>query len=161
MHAGNLPLEPGRDRGILSALGFTLIEMLMVIVLLGILGSVMVPQVSRFTTRAKVRETAGTVAGDLEQAVTLAGRLRKPVTLSWSGSTYQVRDRATSPSDTIRLQRTVAFGSDFGVRRIEFSPASVVIFPNGLVSAAVSVEVESDGFGRVVTLSPAGLVRIQ
>ncbi len=133
----------------------------MVVVMLGILGSVMVPQISRLTTRAKVRDTATVLAGDLENAVALAARLRKPVTLSWSGSTYQVRDRASSPADTVRLQRTVSFGSDFGVRQIEFSPASVVIFPNGLVSAAVTVEVASDNFSRTITLSPVGLVRIQ
>src|SRR5690606_10597108 len=57
-----------------STAGCSLFEMLMVVVLLGILSAIVFPRVSRFTIRAKVRETASVVAGDLEHAVSLAAR---------------------------------------------------------------------------------------
>jgi len=135
--------------------------MLMVVVLLGILSAIVFPRVSRFTIRAKVRETASVVAGDLEHAVSLAARLRRPVTLSWSGTEYVVRDRATSPADSVRLRRNLRMTSDQGVRQVQFTPATVVIYPNGLVSTSVAVAVTSDGFTRTVTLSPSGMVRVQ
>lgn len=133
----------------------------MVVVLLGILSAIVFPRVSRFTIRAKVRETASVVAGDLEHAVSLAARLRRPVTLSWSGTEYVVRDRATSPADSVRLRRNLRMTSDQGVRQVQFTPATVVIYPNGLVSTSVAVAVTSDGFTRTVTLSPSGMVRVQ
>lgn len=143
------------------AAGFTLIEMLTVIVMIGILSVVLMPQISRIITRAKINEAASMVAGDLEQAVGLAGRLRKPVTVAFvSGGTYTIRDRATSPNDTLRLTRDFGFGSDQGAKTVTFTPTSVTIFPNGLVSGSLLVQLTSNGYTRQVTLSPAGLVRL-
>lgn len=144
-----------------ARLGFTLIEMLVVIVMIVILASIMLPQISGTVTRAKVRETANIVAGDLEQAVSLAARLRKPVVLTWSGNQYLVRDRATAPADTVRLRRSLSLRSDLGVSQVQFTPASATIYPNGLVSTALEVVVTSGGYTRSITLSPAGLVRVQ
>lgn len=141
--------------------GFTLIEMLMVIVVLGILGTIAFPRVSRAVTHAKVREAANVVAGDLENAVSLAARLRRPMTLASSGTGYIVRDRATAPADSIRLRRNLAMGSDIGVTQVQFTPSTVLIYPNGLVSALVQVQITGNGLTRTVTLSPAGLVRVQ
>ena len=67
-----------------SARGFTLTEMLLVIVMLGLLSAMLMPRVSRITTHAKLNEALNIVANDLEQAVGLAARLRRPVTLAWA-----------------------------------------------------------------------------
>lgn len=138
-------------------------EMLLVIVMLGLLSAILMPRVSRITTHAKLNEAAGVIAGDLEQAVSLAARLRKPVTVTYlSGGKYTIRDRATSPNDSLRLSRDLGLTGDQGVATIAFTPTTVTIFPNGLVSAALLVRLTTaDGFSRHVTLSPAGLVRAQ
>jgi prepilin-type N-terminal cleavage/methylation domain-containing protein len=141
--------------------GFTLVEILMVVVVLGTLAAIAVPRVSRAVSNAKVRETANIVAGDLEQAVSLSARLRRPLVITWSGGQYLVRDRATAPADTVRIRRNVGVTGDFGVQQIQFSPATVLVFPNGLVSSSLQVQVSSNGFSRTVTLSPAGMVRVQ
>lgn len=142
--------------------GFSLAELLLVVVLLGMLAAIMVPKVYQITTRAKVNETAKTVANDLEQAVGLAGRLRKPVQLAYlSGGVYTVRDRATSPADTLRLTRNLGLTGYQGVGTMTFSTSPLTIYPNGLVSSSLTVTVTSSGYSRTVTLSPAGMVREQ
>ena len=51
----------------------------MVIVILGILAALATPRVYQTVARAKVKQAAGVLATDLEQAVALAGRSRKPL----------------------------------------------------------------------------------
>lgn len=141
--------------------GFTLVEILMVVVVLGTLAAIAMPRVSRAVSNAKVRETANIVAGDLEHAISLSARLRRPLVITWSGNQYVVRDRATAPADTVRIRRNVGVTGDGGAQSIEFTPSTVLVFPNGLVSSAVEVQVTSNGFSRTITLSPAGMVRVQ
>jgi prepilin-type N-terminal cleavage/methylation domain-containing protein len=142
--------------------GFSLMEMLIVIVLLGLLSATLLPRMSRIATHAKVNEAANTVASDLEQAVGLAGRLRRPLVIAYvSGSKYTLRDRATSPGDTLRLSRDLGLKGDQGVASLTFSPTSVIVFPNGLVNNALTVTLTGDNLSRTVTVSPAGLVRMQ
>jgi hypothetical protein len=137
--------------------------MLITVTVLGLLAVAVLPKVSRVTTHAKLNEATRVVASDLEQAVGIAARLRKPAVLTFvSGGLYTVRDRATSPADTVRLRRDLALVSDQGVATLAFSPTTVTIYPNGLVSAALTVTLTAaDGYARTVTLSPAGLVREQ
>lgn len=140
--------------------GLTLIELMVALVVLGILLSMTVPRVSRITMRSRVDEAAGIVAGDLSQTISLAARRGRPVTISLEGSNrYVVKDRATSPADTVRLRRNLALGSDAGVSVVSFSPASVTVFPNGTVSAAFTVTLTTNGYTRTVTMSQAGQVR--
>jgi type II secretion system protein H len=141
--------------------GVTLIELIVVIVFVGILAAMTAPKVGVLVARSKVNQAAGVVAADLEQAVTLAGRRRRPMVLSIeSAGIYVVRDRATSGQDTVRLRRNLVVGSDAGVTTLAFAPATATIFPNGQVSAPMTVTVTGRGHTRTVTLSAAGQVRI-
>ena len=67
--------------------GFTLTELLMVIVILGILAALATPRVYQTVARAKVKQAAGVLSADLEQAVALAGRTRKPMVVSKEAAT--------------------------------------------------------------------------
>lgn len=150
----NLPRERRRT-------GFTLTELLMVVVILGILAAMATPRFYRTVNRSKVNEAAGVVAADLEQAVTLAARRRKPIQLSLDATTtYTIRDRATSPADTVRLTRVLTRAGDQGVESITFSRTPVPIFPDGSTDGALTVTLSGAGQIRTVTLSAAGQVRV-
>jgi Tfp pilus assembly protein FimT len=137
-------------------------DMLIVMVIMGILIAIAGPKFYQITARVRVDESTSIVATDLRQAVSLAAREQKPVTLSLESTTrYIIKDRATSPADTVRLRRNLAFSSMSGVRGITFSPATVTVFPNSTVSSALTVTLTTDSYSRTVTLSAAGQVRIQ
>lgn len=141
--------------------GFTLAELLAVIVILGILAALASPKVYRTVTRSKVNEAAGVIAADLEQAVSMAARQRRPVQLALEApATYTLRDRATSPGDTLRLRRQLTMAGDQGVESLTFSRTPVQVFPNGSTDGALTVTVSGAGQTRTVTLSAAGQVRI-
>ncbi len=141
--------------------GFTLVELLMVVVILGILTAFATPKIYQKVNRTKVDQAAGVVAQDLEQAVSLAARRRKPVQLTRiNGTSYSVRDRAASPNDSLRLYRSLARTGDQGVTSVEFSRTPVQVFPDGTTDGALTVTLNGAGLARTVTLSAAGQVRI-
>jgi type II secretion system protein H len=141
--------------------GFTLTELLMVIVILGILAALATPRVYQTVARAKVKQAAGVLAADLEQAVALAGRTRKPVVVAKeAATTYTIRDRVASGTGTLRLQRVIALTGDQGVTTMTFSRTPLQIFPNGTTDGAFTVTVTGAGITRTVTVSVAGQVRV-
>lgn len=141
--------------------GITLTELIVVVVFVGILSAMAAPKVGVLVARSKVNQAAGVIAADLEHAVSLAGRRRRPMTLTvQSPGVYTVRDRATSPADTLRFRRVLSVGPDAGVTTLTFSPASIQIFPSGTVSAPMTVTVTGRGHTRVIAISAAGLVRV-
>lgn len=142
--------------------GFTLTELLMVIVILGILAALATPRMYQTVARSKVKQAAGVIAADLEQAVALAGRSRKPMVVTLeSATTYTIRDRVASGTGTLRLQRVLTLTGDQGVNSLFFSRARLQIFPNGTTDGAFTVAVGGAGMTRLVTVSAAGQVRQQ
>lgn len=149
----NLPRRPEA--------GLTLVELLMVVAILGILTAFATPKIYQNVNRSKVNESAGVVAADLEQAVTLAARARRPVRLTrLDETTYVLRDRADSPGDTLRLRRSLVRTGDAGIESMTFSRNPVQVYPNGTTDGAVTITLNGAGHSRTVTLSAAGQVRI-
>ncbi len=141
--------------------GFTLVEMLIAMVCFAMLLAIVGPKFYQITGRYRVDEATTMVATDLRQAVSLAARRQKPIGISLEGtSRYVLKDRANSPADTVRLRRNLTFATDIGPRTLSFSPATVTVYPIGIVDQAFTVTLTSDGYSRQVTLSPAGQVRV-
>lgn len=135
--------------------------MMAVIVVLAVLTTLTAPRVYRLVTRYKVNQAARLVAADLEQAVTLAARARKPIRITLEGTNvYTLRDRATSPADTLRLRRSLSMTGDQGVETMTFSRSPVHVFPNGTTDGALTITTTGAGLTRTITLSPAGQVRL-
>ena len=155
--AAHLPdPKPGQAR---VRRGFTLIEALVVIVLLGVLALVTLPRVGREIAHARVNRAAAAIAGELEQAQTMAARQRKPIRISFNSSIpeYTISDRA---SGTALQKRAFGPQSEFPVTTVSASPSTIDIFPSGLASSALEVTVAVPPYGRKITMSRAGHLRL-
>src|SRR5688572_12194437 len=139
----NIPELPvkGVRKGLI---GFTIIEMMIALVVVALITATAGPGFGRLMRNQRVNKAATLVSNDIQNAFSLAARQRKPVQLNWvSGSTrYTIKDRAAT--DTI-IKRELGTGSEYGLASINFSPASVVMFPNGISSAALTVTLNTDG----------------
>ena len=139
--------------------GFSLVEMLLTVVVLGIMTMIALPKVSTFITHMRVKRATALVAADLEQAFALAGRQRKPVRINCTCASqiYTVADRS---GGTTRLTRALGADPDFKLTTLTFSVTPVDIFPSGIATSALTVTVGAGGYTRQITLSSAGQVRI-
>ncbi len=140
--------------------GYTLIELVVVIVIAGILMSVGVVRLAPAVLHANVRAAANVVAGDLQYAQNLAVRYRKPIAVIVASATkqYLIRDR----DDATNVYRTRLLGpeTDFGLDELTSWPTSVELFPNGVARETMVVTLGLGGFQREVRLTRAGQIRI-
>src|SRR6476646_8934813 len=89
--------------------GFTLVELLIVLALIGIVASIAIRSVGDTIRRDRVQKAAAIVSTDLEQAFALAGRQRTPIRLLFDSTRkkFAVADRA----DTTLKFRTRQFAT--------------------------------------------------
>jgi prepilin-type N-terminal cleavage/methylation domain-containing protein len=137
--------------------GFTLIEMLIVVIVLGATASLVAPSVGRGVARARVRRAAAIVATDLELAFTTAARQRMPVRVTFSPSTlaYQVADRATGD---VLMTRSFGAGSDMALSSLTVSATVFDIYPNGTATGPDTINLRSRTHTRRVIVTRAGLI---
>ena len=91
-----------QDAPYITRRGFTLPEMLIVIVIVVLLTAMAFPSTAKRLRRGRVNQAAGIIAGDLESAVSYAARQRKPVRITFApgATSYRIADRRTN--DLIR-----------------------------------------------------------
>jgi len=155
-----MPGTPNRARPMSAQPGFTLMEALIVVILIGIIGSMAVPSIARSLTATKVDRGAMTVASDIEAAFSLAARTRKPITLFVDSinKRIEVRDRATA---TV-LQRHFysATESEYGLTRLAPSTSKIEIYPNGLASSGFTIYAYAAPSLRAVRVRRTGQIRV-
>ena len=141
--------------------GFTLIEVLIVVAILGIVATLAFPAVERSVMVSKANRAAFVLGNDLQQAYTLAARQRKPVrfVINTAQLRTETQDRASSAVLVSRYYGPT--NSPFGLTAMTTTAANVVIFPNGIGSSALTVTVSVGQNTRTVTMSRVGQVRIQ
>ncbi len=146
--------DPARRR-----LGFTMIEVMLVITLIAILTAMAMPRVASTLRSIQVRRAAAIVAADMEAAFTLAARNRKPMRITWDGATnYTVADRT---GGTVRLTRGLVGDSDIGSIGVVFDPAGPIdVFPHGVSTAALTVTITGGASTNAISVSTAGHVRV-
>ena len=138
--------------------GFTLIEVIIVLVVVAILVALGTPAVARATGQARVRNAARVVAGDLEHAFSLAARQRRPVRVAFDEAalTYAINNRA---GVTLR-QRNLGAMSELAVSSMKATTPVLDVFPNGLASGPLTVGLASGNYSLRVTMTRTGKVRI-
>ena len=133
------------------ARGFTLVEIVMVIVLAGMLMAIALPRFRNQRTRYQLDTAAYQLAGDLRRGQIEAIRRNQPITLERiNDSTYNVDfigDRVLA--DNVRFSTALSADS---VRLAAFGPPT---------TGARSFVVQLAGAQKTVTVSAAGLVTVQ
>ena len=138
-----------------SRLGYTLVEMAVVMVVASLLMLIAQQQVGPMIQRSQVDRATATVAADLETAFSMAARQRRPLRISCcTAAGYTFADRSDG---TVRLRRSLA---DYSVTSLAFTATPVDIFPSGVASSADTVTIGAAGYTRRIVMTSAGLVRI-
>ena len=139
--------------------GFTLLELMIVILIFGTLSMASWPSVGRILTHSRVNQAARVVGHDLVVATSAAARQRRPVrlTLDAGSPSFTVSDRV---SGTTLWQRSLGRDTEYGLDSVTFSASPIDLFPNGFTSSALTVTVWARDYSRRVVLSRAGWVRV-
>jgi prepilin-type N-terminal cleavage/methylation domain-containing protein len=137
--------------------GYTVIELLFVMIIIGVIVGITFVQMAPTLGRARVRGAASVLAGDLQYAQVMAARLRTPMVVSvdTAALTYQIADR----SGTVIRTRDFA-AKDYALTEMDASPASLEVFPNAVAAQNATYTVGANGYRRRVTFSRAGQIRV-
>ena len=137
--------------------GFSAIELIIVVVIIGLMAAAAMPRISRVVAEQRIRELQQVVAMDLEVAFALAQREHKPVSITFNTSTMvmSVTDRA----GTVLKTRYLGREKELSTTGVTFTPtAGITIFPIGLASAALTITVTNGTYTRTVAATRAGQV---
>lgn len=149
---------PTYTRRSTSRPAFTLIELLIVIVVVGILLGVSLPRIGRTINKDRVQRSALVVQTMLDEAGQFAARLRVPVNVRYvsSSGSIVVTNRTTG---TVLRSRT--FGANQDLRAtVAFNPTTgITIFPNGRADGGIRITLSTDGFSTVVSRTATGILR--
>jgi len=144
--------------------GFTLIELIIAIALIGIIASFAIPQFGGMIDRNRVVSTTNSVVGLLNFARSEA--IRRNVRVQLDFSQEPVEAQLVSDSSVIRVIEPLASGTSIGLTTPNgASPTKVVFRSNGTTNAlesggvgeAVWVRICSgDAGGREIVIDPGG-----
>jgi prepilin-type N-terminal cleavage/methylation domain-containing protein len=151
-----------RPPGPRSFHGFSLVELLVAVTLIGIAAGLSLPKINKIQNQTKIQRATRAVSQDIQQAFAIAGRNRAPVKLTWSSSTMQLRITNMAGS-TIYRRLGLGDGGGYGFSSSEVSviPATLVVFPNGLAADTLVIQVARNGYSKTVRVSKSGMVRLQ
>lgn len=145
--------------------GFSLMEMLIVVILIGIVMSVAGVRVSGMMTQQRVIRAASTIQTQMETAFAMAGRNREPMKLTFSTSASSIMLKTTNRAGT------VTYGTPVNLKtlglingNVTASSSTIEVFPNGFASDTLSIKVLVTRGGatyqRIVRMSRAGLIKV-
>ena len=139
--------------------GFSMMEVLVVIVILGVLSAMVGPAMSRVVRHNRVNRSATLIAADVQNAFAVAARQREPVRIQADANTrsYVFVDRKTGA--ILRIRTFYGDTSEYRLTRLTFTPSTIDVFQSGVSSAALVVDLANGDYTRQVTASTAGFIR--
>jgi len=140
--------------------GFTAVELIVLVTIIGVLASIGGPALSRIVRHGRTNKAAIVVASDLQNAFAVAARQREPVTITADSTTksYQFIDRKTG--SVLRIRSFYGDTSEYRLSRLVFNPTTVDVFPSGVSSSPITVNLANGDYARKITASTAGFVRV-
>ena len=144
--------------------GFSLMEMLVVVILVGILMSVAGLRVSGMITQQRVVRAASTIQTQMETAFALAGRNREPMKIVFASSASAITVRTMNRDGTMVFTTTDLRQLGLSNGNVTASSNEITVFPNGFASDTLSIKVlvtrNGETYQRIVRMSRAGLVKV-
>jgi prepilin-type N-terminal cleavage/methylation domain-containing protein len=142
-----------------SRRGYTIIELLIVMVIIAVLAGLAYVKMVPALERGRVRGAASLLAGDLQYAQVLAARNREPIVVNVNTVTlsYQVTNRAGTE---VFRTRDLGPTGDYALDEVSATPATLEVFPNAIAAQAGTYVLGLNGYRRRVTFSRAGQIRV-
>jgi len=139
--------------------GFTLIEALIVMVVLGIMLALALPPTTAALQHSRVNRAARVVATDLRLAFSMAARQRRPirVTFDETNRSYTFSDAADG---TVLRTRLLGDLSAYRISTMTVDESEIVVVTTGLASAALTLTLTASGYSRQVSMMRASIVRV-
>lgn len=140
--------------------GFTILELMVVVAIIGILATMVGPATSRIVRHQRANRAATVIAADLQNAFAVAARQRQPVRIQADAASrsYQFIDRKTG--NVLRIRTFYGDTSEYRLTSLVFNPATVDVFPSGISSAAITVSLANGDYSKTITASTAGFIRV-
>ena len=142
--------------------GFTILELIVTMTIVGIVGAVTVPKIQQINTQNKVQRAANALQVEVQQAFAIAGRNRQPIQFLWRSDSLQVR--VTNSAQTVIYRKTglgAGYTLNFASSEVTIYPTVLTVFPNGMASDTLYMKVSKSGFSKTVRVSKSGMTRIQ
>lgn len=140
--------------------GFTMIEALVVITLMGIAVLIAMPAIGRSVAKTRVQRASAAMATDLKTAFAISAQQRRPLRVI-VGETERVFSVKSRTGDTTYLQTYYDGSTDLVLGQISAEPDTLLIYPSGLASGSITVNMQTTAANRrAITASRTGLVRI-
>jgi Tfp pilus assembly protein FimT len=143
-----------------SRWGFTTIELIILVTIIGVLAGIAGPATSRIVRHSRTNRAATVIAADLQNAFAVAARQRQPVRISADAASksYVFTDRSTG--NVLRIRSFYGDTSEYRLSSLVFNPAQIDVFPSGVSSAPVVVDLANGDYARKITASTAGFIRV-
>jgi prepilin-type N-terminal cleavage/methylation domain-containing protein len=144
--------------------GFTLLEMIFVMTLMGVLALMSAGRISEYISERNVAAAISVVQNDVQQAFAIAARNRQPVRITFaeSDTALHVANRANTVT---YISRGLGHGSGFMLSPSDVAfcastctDAMVDVFPNGWASDTLTVTISKGSYSRGIRVSRSGLV---
>src|SRR2546423_8879876 len=140
--------------------GFTIMELLVVVGIIGILAAMAGPAMSRIVRHQRANRAAMVIAADLQNAFAAAARQRGPVRIQADAASrsYQFIDRKSG--NVLRIRTFYGDTSEYRLSSLVFTPTTIDVFPSGISSSPVRVDLANGDYSKVITASSAGFIRV-
>src|SRR5436309_8508235 len=120
--------------------GFSLVEVLVVIIVIGVAAAMTLPRISSITNQTKIQRAAQALQMEIQQAYAISGRNRAPVTIKWNSGSMQLQ--ITDLAGTTVYRRASLGSTSYGLSASEVTvtPTTLAVFPNGLAADTLVIK---------------------